>query len=326
MRDALSLLEKVLISFPEGKLSIKQGEDALGVVPKEVLTNLFSAYQAKDSSKVLDIIDDSWMKGYKIESLMKDLAFTIREKVGGRGIGDIEKIFTCLNEFKWEDNKRAVGYVLANRLIGTNTTNVNDNVNKKVISEEPKDLKKEEKKKSEPIQMKKESVVLPINTKKIKSEISIDKKIDESNKIISKAVIEEAKDIELLKEDIKVSKIDKKKKINKINRDNIDISELWPDILSEAKDVKLSLMIFLTSAKIGSFNEGILELIYDKEHSFHRESISKIDNRLLLEDLLTKKLKRDIKVKVMGEDSEKESSNFGSTLEDLLREEGMINE
>lgn len=320
MRDALSLLEKILISFPEGTLSIKQGEDALGVVPKEVLTNLFNAYKEKDSNKILDIIDDSWMKGYKIESLMKDLAFTIREKIGGRGIGDIEKIFTCLNEFKWEDNKRAVGYVLANRLIENNSEVAK--VHKAVISEE-KTEKIQEKREVKAIPMAKESIVLPINTKKIKKDIVFEKKNDKPKKVDSSNIVEQ-------KEEVKVSKVEKKISVIAKTADiiigDINISEIWSDILSEAKDVKLSLMIFLTSAKIGSFNSGTLELIYDKEHAFHKESLSKIDNRLLLEDLLTKKLKRDIKIKVVGEDSKKESSSFNSTLEDLLREEGMINE
>jgi DNA polymerase-3 subunit gamma/tau len=72
MRDALSILDQVM-ACAAGSISDEQVVDILGVVDRRVMRELAGALLARDAATVLDIIQESYSRGYDIKKFYSGL-------------------------------------------------------------------------------------------------------------------------------------------------------------------------------------------------------------------------------------------------------------
>lgn len=122
-RDSFSIFEQVISNFSDEKINIEKTQKALGVVPDIVLNEFLGLIQESDKKKLIDFIDRLWEEGQIIETFLKDFAYYLKrqfkldEKLSVDFILEtISSIFFILNEFKYEEDKRLLGYVLIHEL------------------------------------------------------------------------------------------------------------------------------------------------------------------------------------------------------------------
>ena len=66
------------------------------------------------------------------------------------------------------------------------------------------------------------------------------------------------------------------------------ISNNWDQLLKDLKEESISVMIFLLNAQLVNYEGGKLTLKYDKGHKFHKESLERSENRIILERALSR--------------------------------------
>lgn len=122
-RDSFSIFEQVISNFSGEEITLEKTQSALGVVPEIVLSEFLELVQKADKEKLIDFIDRIWEDGIVMETFLKDFSYYLKEQFKKDSNLDvnfvlevISAIFFTLNEFKYEEDKRLLGYVLINEL------------------------------------------------------------------------------------------------------------------------------------------------------------------------------------------------------------------
>ncbi|MBF4806198.1 MAG: DNA polymerase III subunit gamma/tau [Pseudoleptotrichia goodfellowii] len=136
-RDSFSIFEQVISNFNGEDIDISKTQKALGVVPDIVLNQFLELIQKGNKEELLDFMDKIWEEGLVIETFLKDFAYYLKEQFKkDRGLSidfilnTVSSIFFILNEFKYEEDKRLLGYVLVHEFY-------KDKVKKTVYTEQP---------------------------------------------------------------------------------------------------------------------------------------------------------------------------------------------
>lgn len=118
MRDAISIFEKV-ISYNYGKKIDREScENSLGVIPEKYMNEFYNIVINKDKSKGLEFIESIWEKGLECEEFFKEFAFFLKNQITKSDTNSeyllytIETIFDILFKFKFEEDKRVLGYLI----------------------------------------------------------------------------------------------------------------------------------------------------------------------------------------------------------------------
>ena len=88
----------------------------------------------------MEFIDELWEDGIIIENFLKDFAYYAREEFKKNNLNvdftlkTISSIYYILNEFKYEEDKRLLGYVLVNELYKSKDKSLEENVVETVSS------------------------------------------------------------------------------------------------------------------------------------------------------------------------------------------------
>lgn len=124
MRDGISVLEKVISYYLGEEITYEKTEKALGVIPKNKLLEFESIISNNDVKEGIVFLDKLWEVGMDIEDFLKDFAYFIKNKILDnsefsliRGVNIIEKIFEVINKFKYEEDKRLLGYLILNKIV-----------------------------------------------------------------------------------------------------------------------------------------------------------------------------------------------------------------
>ena len=122
-RDSFSIFEQVISNFSGEEITLEKAQSALGVVPEIVLSEFLELIQKADKEKLIDFIDRIWEDGIVMETFLKDFSYYLKEQFKKDSnlnvnfvLEVISAIFFTLNEFKYEEDKRLLGYVLINEL------------------------------------------------------------------------------------------------------------------------------------------------------------------------------------------------------------------
>ena len=131
-RDSFSIFEQVISNFEGEKIDIFKTQKALGVVPDIVLNEFLELILSSDKIQLLEFIDKIWEDGIVIETFLKDFAYYLKEQFKTNSklsvnfiLSTISSIFFILNEFKYEEDKRLLGYVLVHELYKNRKINGN---------------------------------------------------------------------------------------------------------------------------------------------------------------------------------------------------------
>ena len=122
MRDAISILERLMINTEEKSIIIEKTEDVLGITPLKTIDLFIEVVETKNRFKGVELLEDIWKNSIDIELFFKDLAKRAKDRVvkgdlgTERGLEIIDTVYDILSRFRYEEDKRLIGYVILNRL------------------------------------------------------------------------------------------------------------------------------------------------------------------------------------------------------------------
>lgn len=124
MRDGISVFEKIVSYYFGESINYEKTEKALGVIPKNKLLEFETIVYNNDIKEGMLFLDKLWEVGIDIEDFLRDFAYFIKNKLLTnsdisitKGIGIIEKIFEVINKFKYEEDKRLLGYLILYKIV-----------------------------------------------------------------------------------------------------------------------------------------------------------------------------------------------------------------
>ncbi len=127
-RDSFSIFEQVISNFSGEDVTLEKTQMALGVIPDKLLNDFLSIVIDGNKNNGINFVDTLWEDGVLIENFLKDFSYFLKENlkkensVGiDRTLSLISIIYFVLNEFRYEEDKRLLGYVLINEIFKVST-------------------------------------------------------------------------------------------------------------------------------------------------------------------------------------------------------------
>lgn len=138
MRDAISIFEK-LISYNYGEIiTFEKSEKALGIISHNKIIEFSSMLVAEGIDSVFKFIDNLWNDGINVEDFFKEYCNYLKKKIITEK-NDLEKnskiietVYDILFKFKYEEDKRMIGYLAVIKILKGNMEKVSN-----VIYEQP---------------------------------------------------------------------------------------------------------------------------------------------------------------------------------------------
>jgi DNA polymerase-3 subunit gamma/tau len=124
MRDAISIFEKLISSCYGESITGEKTQKILGVIPENQLLEFLSIIREGNNQKGIKFLDDLWNDSVNVESFFKDLAKLSKDlMIKGDlppedGMSIIGSIYDVITKFKYEEDKRLLGYVILHKLSG----------------------------------------------------------------------------------------------------------------------------------------------------------------------------------------------------------------
>ena len=317
-RDSFSIFEQVVSNFEGEKIDISKTQKALGVVPDIVLNQFLELISFSDKIQLLEFIDKIWEDGIVIETFLKDFAYYLKEQFKTNKklsvnfiLNTISSIFFILNEFKYEDDKRLLGYVLIHELYKDvngnekSSKSVNgpfiDNVTKSDNGNDVKAIKNE---KSSVVENTENNNITHLNNSKENQLEFIE--IDNTGDLI------ENSDYENLNEKIENDKSDMvlSEKINNHSEYSVDLFEKnWEKIRKEIKNTGAILNALMADTYPEEIKNGVLVIRFPDGHKFHSRQIMELDKKSKIEAIINKICNTDIKITTIFDNDARENSD-----------------
>ena len=317
-RDSFSIFEQVVSNFEGEKIDISKTQKALGVVPDIVLNQFLELISFSDKIQLLEFIDKIWEDGIVIETFLKDFAYYLKEQFKTNKklsvnfiLKTISSIFFILNEFKYEDDKRLLGYVLIHELYKDvngnekSSKSVNgvliDNVTKRDTGDDVNAIKNE---KSSVVENTENNNITHLNNSK-KNQLEFIE-IDNTGDLI------ENSDYENLNEKIENDKSDMvlSEKINNHSEYSVDLFEKnWEKIRKEIKNTGAILNALMADTYPEEIKNGILVIRFPDGHKFHSRQIMELDKKSKIEAIINKICNTDIKITTIFDNDARENSD-----------------
>ena len=153
--------------------------------------------------------------------------------------------------------------------------------------------------------------------KKITEKVS--KQVKQSGDFVKKSIGLEKKE-EKMEQEVEIEKTtenieEKKEKVKTVSGSNIsfeDIRDEWCEILEEVKPHNHSLTAFLKTCQPIDVKDG--EVLVSVKYSFHKDKLAKVENRVIVEDVIEEILKEKVLLKFITED---EAEKMGYKVEEM---------
>ena len=317
-RDSFSIFEQVISNFEGEKIDISKTQKALGVVPNIVLNQFLELISSSDKIQLLEFIDKIWEDGIVIETFLKDFAYYLKEQFKTNKklsvnfiLNTISSIFFILNEFKYEDDKRLLGYVLIHELYKDvngnekSSKSVNgpliDNVTKRDTGDDVNAIKNE---KSSVVENTENNNITHLNNSKENQLEFIE--IDNTGDLIENSNYENLNEkIENDKSDMVLSE-----KINNHSEYLVDLFEKnWEKIRKEIKNTGAILNALMADTYPEEIKNGILVIRFPDGHKFHSRQIMELDKKSKIEAIINKICNTDIKITTIFDNDARENSD-----------------
>ena len=123
MRDAISVLERVIVSCLGNEIKEEDTSRILGSTSKTLLKEFYETIKSASMISGVKFLDKLWEESFDIEKFFKDFARYMKDSLIDEsvkieeGLGIIGKVYDSLNKFKYEEDKRLLGYVVLNNLL-----------------------------------------------------------------------------------------------------------------------------------------------------------------------------------------------------------------
>ena len=317
-RDSFSIFEQVVSNFEGEKIDISKTQKALGVVPDIVLNQFLELISFSDKIQLLEFIDKIWEDGIVIETFLKDFAYYLKEQFKTNKklsvnfiLNTISSIFFILNEFKYEDDKRLLGYVLIHELYKNvngnekSSKSVNgpliDNITKRDTGDDVKAIKNEN---SSVVESTENNNITHLNNSKENKLEFIE--IDNTGDIIENSDYENLTGkIENDKSEMTLSE-----KINNHSEYSVDLFEKnWEKIRKEIKNAGAILNALMADTYPEEIKNGVLVIRFPDGHKFHSRQIMELDKKSKIEAIINKICNTDIKITTIFDNDARENSD-----------------
>ena len=319
-RDSFSIFEQVISNFEGEKIDISMTQKALGVIPDIILNQFLELILSSGKIQLLEFIDKIWEDGIVIETFLKDFAYYLKEqfkinsKLSVNFILDtISSIFSVLNEFKYEDDKRLLGYVLIHELYKyrditgnresskSGNSSVINNVIKIDTVKDIGDIKNENG--SVPENMVSKDITYLNNSEENHLETV---KID-----VTEGLIENSNYENLIPDtENYTSGIDLSEKKYSHSEYSIDLFEgNWEKIRKEIKNSGAILNALMADTYPEGIKNGVLTIRFPDGHKFHSRQIMELDKKTKIETVINKICNTDIRITTIFDNDNRENSD-----------------
>ena len=89
---------------------------------------------------------------------------------------------------------------------------------------------------------------------------------------------------------------------------NLELTQAWPTILDRIKKTKMAVYSFIIANNLITIENNKLIIGFDKEYTFHKESLEKKNNKILLQELIKEETGRLLTIECIINDTGKEDS------------------
>lgn len=229
MRDAISVLERLIVSSFERKISLEESEKILGMTPIQKMEQFLHCLLQEEKKTILRELDELWFQSVDMEAFLKDFAKFIKNQIKKekleveKGLFIIKNIYEVLNIFRLEEDKRLVAYVLVEKL------------------------------------QKRESTAVPVEKKKVF--------------------------LETAKTETSISLA--------------EIQNRWEEIIDKAREEKISMGVYLSTATLHSLEDNVLTLCYEESNLFSKEQMEEKQYSSILLKVLEEEWKQKFKLRVL---------------------------
>lgn len=123
MRDSISILERLMITCLGEKITLENCEKILGITPTKKMKDFLEAILNKNMRDAFKKLEEYWNESIDIESFFKDFAKYCKNLISKDelshedGLNIIGCVYDGINKFKYEEDKRLVGYVIINKIL-----------------------------------------------------------------------------------------------------------------------------------------------------------------------------------------------------------------
>ena len=291
-RDSFSIFEQVVSNFNNEEINLEKTQKALGVVPYVILEEFLNLIKKSDKEKLVDFIDKIWEDGLVIETFLKDFSYYLKEQFKKQTdlsvdflLDTISAIFFTLNEFKYEEDKRLLGYVLVYELYKNQKKNSNKN---KILETEDFTSNR--------------SVIDKNCIKDVSDHIykKVMSQISENSEIVNPAVTVEMTDVKKIKRAEELENMEKADK----NYDISVFSEKWRKILSGIKKESVMLGALSIECKPDRVEDGVLFIRFPSNQKFHSEQLMIPEKKVKVEKVINQICNSDIEIKTFFENDD----------------------
>ena len=319
-RDSFSIFEQVISNFEGEKIDISMTQKALGVIPDIILNQFLELILSSGKIQLLEFIDKIWEDGIVIETFLKDFAYYLKEqfkinsKLSVNFILDtISSIFSVLNEFKYEDDKRLLGYVLIHELYkyrditGNRESSKRGNsslINNVIKIDTVKDIRD--------IKNENGSVLENMVSKDITYLNNSEENHLETLKIdVTESLIENSNYENLIPDtENYTSSIDLSEKKDSHSEYSIDLFEgNWEKIRKEIKNSGAILNALMADTYPEGIKNGVLTIRFPDGHKFHSRQIMELDKKTKIETVINKICNTDIRITTIFDNDNRENSD-----------------
>ena len=123
MRDSISILERLIVAANGKEINLKIAEDTLGVTPSSRIKIFLNKLLNENEYDIINELESLANESFDIELFFKDLAkycknaIVTKELDIDKGLKIISTIYDVIGKFKFEDDKKLVGYVIVAEIL-----------------------------------------------------------------------------------------------------------------------------------------------------------------------------------------------------------------
>ena len=154
MRDSISILERLIVTANGKEINLKIAEDTLGITPSSRIKIFLNKILNENEYDIINELENLANDSFDIELFFKDLAKYCKNAILkkeldiDKGLKIISTIYDVIGKFKFEDDKKLVGYVIVAEILSNTkqtvvkvvtTTQTNVNPANSSIEETKKD-------------------------------------------------------------------------------------------------------------------------------------------------------------------------------------------
>ena len=154
MRDSISILERLIVTANGKEINLKIAEDTLGITPSSRIKIFLNKILNENEYDIINELESLANESFDIELFFKDLAKNCKNAILkkeldiDKGLKIISTIYDVIGKFKFEDDKKLVGYVIVAEILSNTkqtvvkvvtTTQTNVNPTNSSIEEIKKD-------------------------------------------------------------------------------------------------------------------------------------------------------------------------------------------